>query len=112
MRGGWGAFVTFAKSNKRGYLGGLFFSGKARKERFSFHEKHKRDGFNATFCGVPQGPKIPKDVFTLLFASAKSNQKQTEGLGPLDSRGTVQSLKAVLDTESYNFYKKYACVEL
>ena len=24
----------------------------------------------------------------------------------------VQSLKAVLDTESYNFYKKYACVEL
>ena len=27
----------------------------------------------------------------LLFASAKSNQKQTEGCGPLDSRGTVQN---------------------
>ena len=27
----------------------------------------------------------------LIFASAKSNQKQTEGCGPLDSRGTVQN---------------------
>ena len=34
-----GAVATFAKSNKRGMR---FFFGKAWKERFSFHEKHKR----------------------------------------------------------------------
>mgnify|MGYP006956739273 CR=1 FL=1 len=63
LKGGRGAVVTFRKSNKRG---GLFFSGKAWKERFSFREKHKRDGF------------------LLLFASAKSNQKQP-GLRPATS---------------------------
>ena len=33
-------------------MGGLFFSGKARKERFSLYEKHKRDGFYITFSLV------------------------------------------------------------
>ena len=49
LKGGRGAVVTFRKSNKRG---GLFFSGKAWKERFSFREKHIRDGFNVTFSLV------------------------------------------------------------
>ncbi len=32
-----------------------------------------------------------RDGFLVLFASAKSTQKQTEDGGPLDSRRTVQS---------------------
>ena len=52
LKGRLGSRVTLAKSNKRGSLGGLFFSGKARKECFSFHEKHIRDGFNVTFSLV------------------------------------------------------------
>ena len=35
--------------------------------------------------------KYVRDVFRLLFASAKSNQKQTKGCGPLDSQGAVQN---------------------
>ena len=78
--------VTFAKSNKRGVP---FFFGKAWKERFSFREKHIRDGFYALFAF---SQKNQKDVVLLLFASAKSNQKQTEGFGPLDSRGRFKAL--------------------
>ena len=71
---------------------------------FSVLEKHKRDVFSVTFCGVQKvtkrdgfyvlfafSKKNQKDDFLLLFASAKSNQKQTEGCGPLDSRGAVQN---------------------
>ena len=58
LKGGRGAVVTFRKSNKRG---GLFFSGKAWKERFSFREKHIRDGFNVTFSLVRKSnQKVPQ----------------------------------------------------
>ena len=72
-----GAGFSFLKSPERGSLG-----------CFSFYEKHKRD----VFCGLLAFSKrTQKDDFLLLFASAKSNQKQTEGGGPLDSRGAVQN---------------------
>ena len=63
LKGGRGAVVTFRKSNKRG---GLFFSGKAWKERFSFREKHIRDGFNVTFSLVRKSnQKVPQRAAAL-----------------------------------------------
>ena len=88
LKGRLGSRVTLAKSNKRGSLGGLFFSGKARKECFSFYEKHKRDGFCVLFAFA----KRTKRTFLRYFLRrAKSNQKHAEGCDPLDSRGAVQS---------------------
>ncbi len=72
-----GSRCYFSESNKRGTLGGLFFSEKAWKERFSFREKQLRDGFNVTFRGVPQAPKSPQGRFYVTFSFVrKSNQKR------------------------------------
>ena len=65
---------SFCEKKQKGHFGIAFLFRKAWKERFSFHEKHIRD------------------VFMLLFASAKSNQKQTEGCDPLDFRGRFKAL--------------------
>ena len=51
----------------------LFFSEKARKECFSFYEKHKRDGFSVTFRLCEKYPKADR------------------GLRPSGLRGTVQN---------------------
>ena len=82
-----GAAVTFAKSNKRGMF---FFFGKAWKERFSFHEKHIRDGFNVTFSLVRKSNQ-KRRFFCYFLRRAKSNQKHAEGLCPLDSRGRFKA---------------------
>ena len=90
LKGGRGAVVTFRKSNKRG---GLFFSGKAWKERFSFREKHIRDGFNVTFSLVRKSNQ--KRHFYVLFASAKRTKKQPRGLRPSRLPGSGSKFRAV-----------------
>ena len=71
--GGWGAVVTFRKVTKV-----------ALWKVLTFPERYEKSAFRFT-------KSIKGMVFLLLFASAKSNQKQTEGCGPLDSRGAVQN---------------------
>ena len=64
-----------------------FFFGKAWKERFSFHEKHIRDGFNVTFSLVRKSNQ--KRRFYVLFVSAKRTKKQPRGLRPSRLPGGV-----------------------
>ncbi len=68
----------------------FFFFGKAWKERFSFHEKHIRDGFNVTFSLVRKSNQ-KRRFFCYFLRRAKSNQKHAEGLCPLDSRGRFKT---------------------
>ncbi len=49
--------VTFRKVTKEALWECLFFSGKVRKGCFSVLEKHIRDGFCVTFCGVQKVTK-------------------------------------------------------
>ena len=87
-----GAALLFAKSKKRGCLGGRFFSGKARKEHFSFREKpekkwflcsfcfckkKQKDGFNVTFCGVPPAPKMAPRTVYVTFCGVQKVTKNT-----------------------------------
>ncbi len=67
LKGRLGSRVTFEKVTKE-----------ALWECFSFPRKPGKSAFRFT-------KSIKGMVFLLLFASAKSIQKQTEGCGPLDS---------------------------
>ena len=74
---------------------------------------------NPHWCPFPTATKITCSFpFHRLLAAASTHcnydfpQKPILRLLYSSSFAPVQSLKAVSDTESYNFYKKYACVEL
>ena len=86
-RGCRGAAVTFTKVTKEALWECLCFSENLERVLFGSRKVNKRN----VLCSFCFCKKNQKGVFLLLFASAKSNPKQTEGCGPLDSRGTVQS---------------------
>ena len=74
---------------------GFSFPEKPGKSAFRF-AKSIRDGFNVTFCGVPQAPKSPQGRFNVTFSLVrKSNQKVPQRSADLWTPGERFKTRAV-----------------